>query len=272
MFSYYLQDRSYYFANTKEVEEHLKQLNSILTNADEYDHFLKSKVFLNRPFDKNRTIMEFFYGGDICQSIKRRILPFILRRFKDIDHAYMGLSEMDSVYTSTVNAFLGARFTTPSRRLLTLKKEYETFRSYYARVNVTGRNFEKCCKVLLKRIIIGEIAIDNVRSYGKEVGQILEDLIALDKYICEFWINGSFDERDAQAKTSIVISDESNTTKSNPRYKNKRHFSIPGIGGRDCFLHIKSGDGKRFHIYPDERTKIIYVPYIGPHLPTRSNP
>lgn len=70
------------------------------------------------------------------------------------------------------------------------------------------------------------------------------------------------------SKKAVVISDESDTVKQKPKLKSARYFNIPDVGGQYCFLHIKAGD-LRIHIYPHEAKKIVYVAYIGSHLPTK---
>lgn len=272
MFCYYLQHRSYYKAGPESVIAHINQLNAIISQADEYDHFMKYRDFMKCAYDRKRTIQDFLNGQQVGGFVQTRLLPELFRRIKDIDPGFMGLKDMDLTCTRTTNAFLGPFFSTPFNRLLISYDDYSHFRLFYATQNVTGNRFACCCKIALKRIILGDIAIRNVRPLGKEAEQIFKDLQALNQYICDHWRKGPLDVRDVAAKSNITISDESETTKKSPRYKKLRYFIIPGLGGRFCFLHIKSGRGKRFHIYPDENNQIIYVPYIGSHLPTKKNP
>lgn len=269
MFSYYLQDRSYYFAKSEEVEQHLNELNSIVTNADAYDHFLKFRNFQNRPFDKKRSIQDFFCG--LSPYIQNRLLPSILRRIKDIDHCYYGLQDMDEECTKTANAFLGPKFSTSSERLLTNQQDYWAFRAYHSTHNVTGKNFGQCCKIALKNVVLLDDAIESVKSIGKEAAQVFDDLFALDQYIENNWKRGTFDVIDAQAKTNFVITNESKTTINNPKFSRTRLYNIPGVGSKYCFIHIKSGNGKRIHLYPDESTRTVYVPFIGLHKTSKKN-
>lgn len=103
------------------------------------------------------------------------------------------------------------------------------------------------------------------------VKQIYERLLQLDHYLLYEWKKGAFNEGDVAAKPPLTISDESDSVKRDRAYNHHRYFRIPEIGGQFCFLHIKTG-ALRFHIYPDDSRKTIYVPYIGPHLPTPENP
>lgn len=271
MFSYYLQDRSYYFANDDQVVEHLKELNKIISVSDGYDHFYKQKDFEKCPYNNRLTIKDFLNSSATSQYLQNRVIPVIMQRIKTIDQGFSDLASMDNYCIKTSNAFLGPMFILPSDRLLSNYDEYQQFRLYYTTKNINGGNFEKCCKIVLKNVIVESYAIKSVKSLGKESSQIFDDLMALDHYVSNHWKQGAFNEADVQAKENLIISDESDTTKQNPKYKNKRLFNISTLGSKYCFLHIKAGKGKRFHIYPDENERKVYVPYIGPHLPTPKN-
>jgi hypothetical protein len=63
------------------------------------------------------------------------------------------------------------------------------------------------------------------------------------------------------------VSGESDTVKNNPKLKNMRTFYLPD--GRKLFFeqHIKLTNGFRLYFYPDMAQKLIYIGYVGPHLP-----
>ena len=271
MFSFYLQDRAYYYANAEEVLAHIDYLNSILIDADEYDHFLKNKDFLDCPYDRRCTILDFLEGPGISAYVLNRVLPMMMRRVKDAAQPFMGLAEMDAACKKTVNAFLGPKFSTNCVRLLTTYQQYRDFRSFHASHNVTSKNFVQCCRIALKHTVLLEDAIEGVLPLGKEVGQVFDDLYALDKYVQDYWKQGAFNLNDVRAKVNIQISDESETVKNRPKYKRTRYFNIPGVGGRYCYLHIKCGNGKRIYIYPDENTRIVYVTDTGLHKASKKN-
>jgi hypothetical protein len=107
-----------------------------------------------------------------------------------------------------------------------------------------------------------------VKPLGTKVPVVFKQLIELNEYIDKFWEKGPFNEGDVMAKTTLTISDESNTVKQNPHYKNLRYFNIPGLGSQYCFKHIKQGS-LRMHYYEDNTNRIIYIPYIGSHLRTK---
>lgn len=271
MFNYYMQDRAYYYADDDEVINHLSAVNTMLLNADENDHFFMSKKFGRGLYDKKVTIDDFLKSYRIPGWVKRRVIPEIGKKVKCLDDSYMSLSKMDMAMTKTSNAFVGPRFFHVNYRLITQYGSYVNFRYTSIESSISNANFDRCCRIILKNVIVTKEAYKMVRSVGKAACQIFERLTQLEKYVGEMWKGSEFNEKDVAARTPLTISDESDTTKTNPHYKGKRLFKIPGLGSQYCFLHIKIGD-YRFHLYPDCDARKIYVPYIGPHLPTKRNP
>lgn len=271
MFSYYLQGRSYYYANKEEVIAHLCALNKIIANQNEYDHFYKSMNFENFRFDKWSSIGSFFNSTELPKSLRERVLPSILKRFKVINESYMSVTDMNVDYRNTSNAFLCAKTLRPAVSVIVDYSDYIDFKAFMTLQTVGQANFQKCCNIMFKRVIITTDACAMVRPLGKFIKQVFGQLIVLDEYIQKAWTNGTFNEGNVAANTSLDITDESTTVKQNPSYNQYRRFRIPGIGSKYCFIHIKTG-ALRFHIYPDNVNRVVYIPYIGKHLPTPSDP
>lgn len=97
---------------------------------------------------------------------------------------------------------------------------------------------------------------------SKMLLQIIERLRELNAYVSG-WKSGSFNYTEANQKTNLRISPESDTTLS--KYSAQRKFSIPNQDKKVFDLHIKTGD-LRFHFYPDDVTRTVYIGYIGKHL------
>jgi hypothetical protein len=97
---------------------------------------------------------------------------------------------------------------------------------------------------------------------SSEFSQIVAKLREFDRAVKD-WTSGSFSYQDINRNFSLNMSPESNTTMR--KFKSDRMFSLPS-GEKVCFeLHIKTGN-LRFHFYPDNRARKVYVGYIGPHL------
>jgi hypothetical protein len=98
---------------------------------------------------------------------------------------------------------------------------------------------------------------------SKFFDQIIEKLKRLNEY-AENWQQGSYSNNDVK-QHGLDVSGESDSTLN--KYGRQRKFRLPN-GKKALFEnHIKTGD-LRFHFYPDDEHKIIYVGYIGSHLPT----
>ncbi len=100
---------------------------------------------------------------------------------------------------------------------------------------------------------------------SKYLDQIIEKLKLLNQYAKE-WIEieGSYSVNNLR-EYGLNVSGESEATLR--KYGQLRKFRLPNRQRKLFEQHIKTGD-LRFHFYPDEETKTIYVGYIGEHLPT----
>jgi hypothetical protein len=94
--------------------------------------------------------------------------------------------------------------------------------------------------------------------------QIIDRLRTLDAFAAE-WKTGAFNLDLLNAHTNLRVSGESPSTMR--LHSGQRTFKLPD-GRRERFeLHVKTGD-LRFHFYPDNQERKVYVGYIGSHLPT----
>jgi hypothetical protein len=121
--------------------------------------------------------------------------------------------------------------------------------------------------VLFKKIVLCDSAYSNLNAYSQqEFEQILDRLLALDNYN-QSWLLGDFSPKNITSTTNLTVSYESDRTNNNSKLAAKRYFQLPN-GKTEYFEpHIKIGNF-RIHFYPKNSEHIIYVGYIGPHLPT----
>ena len=110
----------------------------------------------------------------------------------------------------------------------------------------------------------------NIWSGSKTVlDQVKESLSSLNLF-CDKWIDGVYDSYHHEFLREVglnhKVSGESATVTQTPRLKELREFWLPE--GRKKYFenHIKLSSGYRLHFFPDNRTKLIYIGYIGPHL------
>ncbi len=113
-------------------------------------------------------------------------------------------------------------------------------------------------------ILCGEVEkqLTKLGIQSKYFDQIIERLKRLNNYARD-WTEGAYSD-DQVKQYGLTVSGESSGTLN--KYGRFRKFKLPE-GERKLFeKHIKTGD-LRFHFYPDNDTKQIYVGYIGKHLP-----
>lgn len=114
-------------------------------------------------------------------------------------------------------------------------------------------------------VLCGEVEkqLTRLGIQSKFFNQIIEKLKRLNEYAKD-WKQGSYSDNAAK-KYGLDISGESNQTLT--KYGRQRKFRLPNKQKQLFEKHIKSGD-LRFHFYPDDASKTIYVGYIGYHLST----
>lgn len=272
MFNYYLQEHSFNNKTVKDIECFITKLNEIVSVADDYDIFYKNENFLSFVTSSGDLICDILFVKLANEQQKRRILPILLNKFKDLNKSspYVVPEDMDSDFLNNGNAFVGAFLANEvtNLRYIVNLSSYKQFRKEYLLCHVNGTLLPKYQKIALHNVIISADALDMAKSRGNEIRKLFEDMILIDEYILEGHWKDTFNHQDLCQRKAVDISDESDTVKQKPRLKSVRYFNIPNVGGQYCFLHIKAGN-LRIHIYPDKRKKIVYVAYIGSHLPTK---
>ncbi len=130
-------------------------------------------------------------------------------------------------------------------------------------INNSSELWEKRKDIFPNLVFCGEVE-NQLKSIGtsKLFNQIIDRLTVLNNYL-ENWNRGSFNYNEVNQKTNLRISPESTSTLN--KFGTLRKFNIPSKGKVIFDLHIKTGD-LRFHFYPDNESKKVYIGYIGKHL------
>lgn len=109
--------------------------------------------------------------------------------------------------------------------------------------------------------------LKKLRMNYKYLDEIIEKLKLLDQY-SQDWKEGPY-RLQRLKEYGLDVSPESPPTRQ--QYAKDRTFRLPNRERKVFEHHIKAGD-LRFHFYPDNKDRKIYVGYIGKHLPTVTDP
>jgi len=263
MFNFYLYNKSYEKANAVQIEENLRALNDLVfAERAEEDFFLKNESIWNcNTIDGNFSDVIFSKIHD--KQLSQQVIPKLLSAITSISQDFLDLEEFDKYY-KIYNAFYGVVFDSPAlERYITNKETYSAFKKKYL-WDITPKTLWERKEKLFSKLILCPSVEDDLKKIGsKYFSQIVNKLVALDKYVTTKWLVGEFNYRDANYSSSLTISPESKGTME--KYGNERLFKMPDGTTKYFELHIKTGD-LRFHFYPENRK--IYIGYIGKHLPT----
>lgn len=263
---YYIYPQAYNAADRISIEGNLKELNSVIFSlSDRYDIFCYDQSLFNVTTSEGNTLADVIFGDMPDVQFSRTVLPKMLNRLTIINRSLCDKSAMDEAFKDSENALWGIIFPTNEIYTLSTAQDYLRFR-HTTIFNLLNENtFRELKSLLFKNLIFSDDAIEQITHVGdKNFHQLVSRLMDLERYNAQ-WTIGAFSTKDINAKTSLNVSDESDSVKGNEKLSRERLFSLPNIGSKYCFLHIKTGD-YRFHFYPNEENHRIYMAYIGPHL------
>lgn len=230
------------------------------------DNFLKHESIYNLDI-----IIELFTNNFSGQE-QQAVFKFI-EQLTTIPEYCQDKVTFDSIYTNANNGFLGIDFNqlqvSPINRIIS-DYTYKAFKISSLRLNITHKTlWYKSEKLFPNLVLCGEVQ-SQISKVGNSahLNQIIERLDSLNTAVND-WDDGDFSYKYVNKNYPLNISPESSRTMES--YGNQRNFSLPNRGGTKSFeLHIKTGN-LRFHFYPDNDKKLVYVGYIGSHLDTVSN-
>lgn len=278
--SYYLDLKSLCNANANQMENFFRFAFDILTESKEQSNNLFEESFLYD--DKDVSFLKHKSGEFLCDmifgtlsgEIGNRIIPAILHDFSsqnsEISNKIPYGEEKGKIHPN-------AKLVTPQKTkylwLLSELNHYYEFRSHHTYSRVLSND---CDAFLVAYLPDVSFTKDALRAYKKlsydDKRTFIDNLKKLDEYISRKWgNNATFPIEDFSKFTGVDASDESETTKANPKLKGQRLFSIPDLGSIYCFHHIKISNTYRVHFYADPKTKKAYIAYVGKHLKTAKN-
>lgn len=270
MFNYILHTSDIINADYYKIYKSLAELSELTSNGktDIHDHFLMEDSLLTTHHCSGREMTEVLNCLLPNPHFCRLVLPILIGKLDHCPTAPNNIYQLNQQYPDQKNAYWGALFGNKRQYYqLCRVNDYYSFRNYYIN-HVEPNTLWKHRRLIFKNIILCECveAEINVIGGGAVFQGIVDRLKLLDDY-AKSWNSGNFDI--SVLKTYVKASDEHKETMKIPKLAQMRVFKISDdLGYRTCTYHIKFRD-KRFHFYPDNNTKTIYVAYIGNHLKTK---
>lgn len=265
---YYLYPSAYEGTLSGDIENNLKELNEVLTkHSDRYDIICYDYSLFNVLTANGKALMDVIYNGMSDVQFQRVIVPQLLYKLTIIQEHLANKASMDEIFKDSTNALWGILFEEEKLYNINCVDKYLKFRNYAILNALNKDNFRELKSLVFKKIVFTDNAISQITNVvDKMFKQIIARLIDLETYGRD-WNEGGFSVKEVNERTSLNISDESDSVKQDDRLRQARYFTLPkNIGGKYCYLHIKTGMF-RFHFYPDESEHIIYIAYVGSHLP-----
>lgn len=247
----------------------VKQISQRIANDTIKEHFFKNdNVLIQHHHKSGKTLAQLIFEGN--GELANRIIPALWSSFQSVQNT-------DAIVYGEVIEGLSKLH--PNARLTTIntgniwelcnKDHYHTFRNYHIEQKILSSDCEKYIQIYLPKIEFTRKALTQYKNMGNDDKvSIVSNLNKLNNFITNNWKNGDFPIDYFSRITGVAASDESDTTKQNPKLKELRKFSIPSIGSVYCFLHIKVSNTYRIHFYPDVVNKKVDIAYIGKHLKT----
>lgn len=265
MFAFYLQESSFQWILIDEIEQVLSSINEIIINSNSLDTFYQFEdIICVRSSIYRKNICDILMSSTKTQYLLYRVLPYISRRIHSGYGPYRNLVQFQKKVNKPSHAFMGGKFIYSRNYELTTLSDFFRFRDDNIRKNINRTNFNKYYKYLFPNIILLGDVVDKLKSFPV-YDEIVRILMELQEWLLN---NENPNHYSLNQLTTIDISDESQTTKNDPHLHRFRQFTIPRVGSVYCDMHIKVNIQYRMHIYLDSINKLIYIPYIGNHLPT----
>lgn len=264
MFNFYLLNQSYEGVGVEALQCNLQDLNDLVVCERKGED----------SFFKHDSIFEVVTGSgcfaDVVFSLipdkqfAMTVLPKLFQSINTVDNQINTIEEFDECFRM-YNGFYGVNFDDKQLYNISNKVEYELFHNKCL-IDFTPKTFWERRGMLFSAISLCPSVENDIKIIDqKHICQIYERLLELDKYVSTHWNANQFSYTDANSKTSLRISPESDATMKIDKYHDQRMFKLPD-GRTECFdLHIKTGD-LRFHFFPENQ--VIYIGYIGKHLDT----
>ena len=250
--------------NVHSVEGFVSGMNNLIEiPQDKENEFYKNENFWSIDISTS-----FFSHKD--QMATTAISTFV-ERCKTNKEEIVNDEDANKYFPNGSNCFLGIDFskTEGISNKITCLSDFLKYK-YSELWDVDCNNFWSKKHLLFDRLVFCNNVKSQIESItdSKHFDQVLNKLNIFNKALKESWNSGDFSYKKITRDYPLIISPESAGTIR--KYGNERTFQLPSGSSEIFDLHIKMGD-MRIHLFPDNTQKIIYIGYIGKHLPIASD-
>lgn len=221
-------------------------------------------------FSKHESVWDLTIINKLFESYgqEEQAISKFLEQLDNLDNYISDELAFDKAFSNSDNAFLGIDF---SNTTISEKKQIideNTFNAFKITLlnNIDFRNLWVKRDLIFPQLTLCGDVEQQISRIGNSnfFNQIVEKLKELNKAV-QTWQEGAFSYKAINKHFALTISPESKLTMDN--YGNERKFKLPN-GNIEIFeLHIKTGD-LRFHFFPNNTDRKVYIGYIGKHLKT----
>lgn len=248
--------------NVRSVEDFVSGMNNLIEiPQDKENEFYKNENFWNVDISTS-----FFSRKD---QMVTAIMIFV-ERCKTNKEEIVNDEDANKYFPYESNCFLGIDFSRIEgiSNKITCLSDFLKYKDSEL-WNVDCNNFWDKKSILFDRLVFCNNVKFQVESIAdsKHFAQVLNKLKIFNDALKESWNSGDFSYKKIRRDYSLIISPETDGTIN--KYGRERTFQLPDGSSKIFDLHIKMGD-IRIHLFPDNTQKIIYIGYIGKHLPIAS--
>lgn len=263
MYNYILHTKACDVNNVNDFFDGMNNLIVISTKKSKDDVFYKNSNFWSIKISASFFSCFASFGQNVDAIIK------FVESCTNTNYIIINDTSANTSFPNDFNCFLGIDFSNiigVSNKITCLQDflKYKKEQLW----DVDRNSFWERKDQLFDKLIFCEYVKSQIETISDmHFEQVLKKLNIFNQAIKETWNSGNFNYKQIKSYYPLIISPESPTTKG--KYGKCRTFLLPDGSSQLFDLHIKIAD-IRIHFFPDNTKKIVYIGYIGKHLPIAS--
>jgi hypothetical protein len=268
-FFVHLFDDSYINAKCKDIEENFSDFNDLVREQHKNSviSFSYDEDFFNVPTYENVLMANCIYSPEFDNQTRLNFEK-TLKILRPLEKKIANISSFKTSRPSGSDySFWGFLFQNKSAWCMSCLDEAQKYLNKQYNAFLSPENFWALKDLVFPKLKFIKNIKESIKTItGERFAAVKKDLVALNTYLSNYDAK-NFIERDFADCTGVSISGESETVRNDQNLRSLRYFDIPNVGNVFCELHMKTKH-HRTHIYPDRGSNIMWIAYIGPHLPT----